>query len=565
MLVAAALATGCGAPSAGPLASPPPPAPAQAARAPSALVLRGGTIYTLDIVRPRADVAVIVDGRFACVGTSSRCAIPAGATVLDLAGGSATPGLADAHGHVVSLGLEASEVDLRGCANEAACVDRLVARAARTPKGAWIEARGWDQTRWPGQRFPTSGALSRAVPDHPVFARRVDGHAAWVNARALELAGIGPRTPDPPGGHLERDAAGAPEGVLVDNAQELVGAKIPPPTAPQIESAILTAADALVAVGLTSVHDAGVGPEALAVYARLAAEDRLKVRVDAMLDGSQPMEALQAAMETWRRHSTIGWLTVRSVKMYADGAMGSRGARMFEPYADDPGTSGLAVTEPGELRRRILAVANAGFQPAVHAIGDRACAEVLADFVEASKLAPDLRPRVEHLQVLRASDVHLLTAAGAVASMQPTHATSDGPWAEARLGHGTVRQKGAYAWRQVLDAGAVLACGSDFPVEDIDPRAGLYSAEARTWPGGPAGGWMPEQKLSRQEALRCFTTGAAAAAHAESHRGVIREGYDADVTVFAKDVFAVDVSELRTIPVAFTIVGGRVEFSSRGR
>jgi predicted amidohydrolase YtcJ len=207
-------------------------------------------------------------------------------------------------------------------------------------------------------------------------------------------------------------------------------------------------------------------------------------------------------------------------------------------------------------------VAAAGFQPAVHAIGDRACAEVLEDFVEASKLAADLRPRVEHLQVLRANDVHLLVESGAVASMQPTHATSDGPWAEARLGHGTVRQKGAYAWRQVLAANVPLACGSDFPVEGIDPRAGLYSAETRTWPGGPAEGWMPEQKLTRLEALRCFTSGAAYAAHAESHRGVIKEGYDADVTVFGKDVFGISAAQLRTVPVVATIVGGRLVFEA---
>ncbi len=498
----------------------------------------------MDPSTPRASVAVIERGKFSCVG---ECSIPAGARVIDVA--SAVPGLADAHGHVASFGRTLVNVDLSGAKDEDECVRRIVERAKT--KGGWILARGWDQTRWPGQKMPSKDALSRAVPDHPVLAERVDGHAAWVNAAALDVAGITKKTDDPPGGKILRDERGEPSGVLVDNAEDLVASKVPPQTDEEIESALVTAMAALVRVGLTSVHDAGTGRRTLEIQRKLAAADRLPIRIDAMLDGQQPMESLRADMATWKRTPTVGRLSVRAVKLYADGAMGSRGALMFEPYTDEPQTIGLAVTPPDELRKRILEIARAGFQPAVHAIGDRACAETLQDFIEARRAVPDLRPRIEHLQVLRPSDMHLLLEAGAVASMQPTHATSDAPWAEARLGHGTERQHGAYAWRAVLSAGAPFACGSDFPVESIDPRAGLFAAETRAW--------MPEQRLTREEALRCFTSGAAFAAGAEAHRGRIAPGYDADVTVFAADVMS--ASDVRAVAVTHTIVGGRVELS----
>jgi hypothetical protein len=263
-------------------------------------------------------------------------------------------------------------------------------------------------------------------------------------------------------------------------------------------------------------------------------------------------------MAKWKAAPSIGPLTVRAVKLYADGALGSRGALLFEPYADDPRTTGLAVTPPGELRARIFAVAQAGFQPAVHAIGDRAVHEVLDDFLAASRVTPDLRPRVEHLQILGERDVVLLVASKAVASMQPTHATSDGPWAEERLGHGTPRQKASYAWRTVIEAGAPLACGSDFPVEEPDPFAGIQSAVLRTWPGGPAGGWMPEQRMTLEEALACFTTGAAFAEGAEKVRGRIAEGFEADADVLSIDPTPATVSQLTVSTLTATIALGRV-------
>jgi hypothetical protein len=535
------------------------PRPAASPQEDGALVLRGAAIHTLDPARPLAQMAVAAGGRWICVGDEARCAsrVPASARAEDLHGMTVLPGFADAHGHVAELGLVLQAVDLRGASDERECVARVAARAQGTPPGTWIFARGWDQTRWPGHRFPALDELSRAVPAHPVIAQRVDGHAVWVNARALEAAGITRETPDPAGGRIVHDGEGAPTGVLVDNATDLVRRKLPPPSAAAIERALLDALDLLVQRGITSVHDAGVDTATLAVYRRLADSGRLPIHVYAMLDGQQPLPELRAQMDAWRATPTVGRLTVRAVKMYADGALGSRGALLTDPYSDDDSTRGLAVTPAAELRARILEVARAGFQPAVHAIGDRAVHEVLDDFLAASRETPGLRPRVEHLQILDASDVATLVASHAIASMQPTHATSDGPWAEERLGHGTDRQRGAYAWRTVIDAGAPIACGSDFPVEEPDPLAGIRSAVLRTWPGGPAGGWMPEQRMTADEAVRCFTTGAAYAEGAEDRRGRIAEGFAADAVVLRTDPFAGPITNLDRRALVQTFVEGR--------
>ena len=547
LMLLAACAT---APAAAPTASP----------AAQALVLRGGVLHTMVAGQPRASMAVAVGGRWTCVGDEARCAslVPRGAEVLDLHGGSALPGLADAHGHVLGLGLALRSVDLRGARDEHECVTRIAERARASPPGAWVWARGWDQTRWPSQRFPTNAELSSAVPDHPVLALRIDGHAAWANASALASARITRDTADPAGGRIVRGPDGAPTGILVDNAQDLVQASVPPLPDDVVEHAILDALGQLAALGITSVHDAGVDERALAVYRRLAERGALPIHVYAMLDGQQPMPRLRAQMDAWRATPTVGRLTVRAVKLYADGALGSRGALLFQPYSDDPANSGLAVTPAADLRDRILEIAGAGYQPAVHAIGDRAVHEVLEDFLSASSLARDLRPRVEHLQIIDERDVLTLVASHAVASMQPTHATSDGPWAEERLGHGTERQRGAYAWRTVIDAGAPIACGSDFPVEEPDPFAGIRSAVLRTWPGGPAGGWMPEQRMTLDEALRCFTTGPAYAEHAEGERGRIAEGALADAAVLSIDPVAQGVEGLDRSKLVATVVEGRV-------
>jgi predicted amidohydrolase YtcJ len=520
-------------------------------------LLLTGRVHTLDPARPMAGAVLVRAGRIAAVGSERTCAAQAAPGALRIDGGSVVPGLVDAHGHVQWLGRARSEVGCESAASEEACAALAAERARSAPAGAWLRGRGWDQNRWPGARFPSQATLSRAVPDRPVVLVRVDGHASWVNARALVLAGIGRDTPDPPGGRILREPDGSPTGVLVDAAQELVFARMPAASAAQIEEELTAGLEALVRLGLTEVHDAGVGRAALEAYRRLAEADRLPIRVYAMVDGEVELPALREELGRWTA-GEIGRLTVRAVKLYADGALGSRGAALHDDYADEPGNRGLLLTAPELLRAKIRAVAEAGFQPAVHAIGDRAVSEVLAAFEAAGDLRA-LRPRVEHLQIARAGDLPRLAACGAVASMQPVHATADAPWLAARLGAGTARHSLAYAWRSALRAGLPLAFGSDFPVAEPDPRAGLADAEERTPPGAPP--LTPEQRLGRDEALSAFTSGAAFAAFAEGRRGRVREGMDADLTVFAGDLAAASSSELRSLPVLHTVVGGRVEWS----
>jgi len=522
-----------------------------------------GTVYTLDPLRPRAEAVLMKDGRIARVGSRSECAREGGggARILELGRGSALPGLSDAHGHVFGLSRARTEVRCTGAASAEACAV-LAAEAARSlPLGRWVRGRGWDQNLW-GGAFPVAEVLDRAVPDHPVFLARADGHAAWLNRRALALSGLADGTSDPAGGRLLRDARGRLTGVLIDAAMDPVLKALPRPGPRELEEGLLAALRELASLGLTTVHDAGVEPEVLDAYARLAEEGRLPIRVYAMLDGQATPEVLSAELVRWSGRPRIGRLEVRAVKMFADGALGSRGAALLDEYADDPGNRGLLLLDGDSLRERVARVFAAGFQPAVHAIGDRACRLVLDAFEAAGPGLRALRPRIEHLQVLQPSDLPRLGRAGVVASMQPVHATADCPWVPARLGEGTPRLRGAYAWRSVAAAGAVLAFGSDFPVEEPDPRAGLYAAEVRR--GADGRPFTPQERLGRIEALRAFTVGVAQAGFAESRRGRLCEGFEADLTLFAEDVLSVGAEELPRLPLTHTIVGGEVVHERRG-
>jgi predicted amidohydrolase YtcJ len=510
-----------------------------------------GRLHTLDARRPLADAALVRDGRFVRVGSREECEREARPDLrfIELGEGCAVPGLVDAHGHPALHGRGLREVKLGGAKSEQQCVERTVWHARAVPKGSWVRGNGWDQNEWPARAFPERRLLDAALPDHPVVLMRVDVHALWCNEKALQVAGISRATPDPPGGRIVRREDGTPTGVFVDTAMDLVRRAIPRTTVDESEVNILRSLRELAALGITNVHDAAAEPEAIEVYRRLARKGELPLRVYAMIDAGSMDEQIPLALET----PELPNLVVRSVKFFADGALGSRGAMLSEPYSDDSGNTGLWLTDPRVLEEGIARVASAGLQPCVHCIGDRACAAVLEIF---ARLPKSLRPRAEHLQILQARDVPLLKKSAAIASMQPAHATSDGAWAEERLGHGTERQRGAYAWRQALDAGAVLAFGSDFPVESPDPRPGLAAAVGRKVANGTT--WMPEQRLTREEALRAFTTGAAYAEFAEGRRGIIREGFDADLTVFARDVMAVHVDEIRSVAVVATVVGGQV-------
>jgi len=474
---------------------------------------------------------------------------PTGSTVV--------PGLTDAHGHLVGLGLALVKVDLRSCRSPQDCAARVQAARSSTLPGAWIQGRGWDQNLYPDKQFPTRAALDAVAPNTPVFVRRVDGHAGWANTEALRRAHINRDTPDPLGGKILRDSAGEPTGIFVDRAEDLIENAIPAASELEIEQAILRAQDVLVSQGLTSVHEMGISVGVADVYLRLAKAGRLKIRVYAHW-AAEPAILEEAFRRGPLRAGPDDLFTLRAIKVFADGALGSRGAHLKAPYSDDPHNTGLVLTPMQRVEaiaRRALA---AGFQVSTHAIGDAANHDVLEAYARAG-VTPAARFRIEHAQILDPADIPRFAELGVIASMQPTHATSDMPWAEARLGH--ARLAGAYAWRRLLQANVRLAFGSDFPVELSDPRLGLFAAITRTdLDGKPPGGWLPDQRLTVAETVRAFTSGAAYAAFEEEWRGELRPGFAADLTVFDGPLDTPEHIVQRK--VLKTIVAGRVVYDA---
>ncbi|MGC8917280.1 MAG: amidohydrolase [Thermoanaerobaculum sp.] len=480
--------------------------------------------------------------------------------VVNLAGAHVYPGFTESHGHLTGFGLALETVDLTGAKSFSEVVARLAQRARELPPGSWVLGRGWDQNLWPEKAFPHHRELSQLVPDHPVLARRVDGHAVLVNAKALALAGIGAQTPDPPGGQILRDHTGEPTGVLVDAATDLVERALPKPTREDTARRQLAAAQKLAALGFTSVHDAGTGAEELSVLRELAASGKLPIRVYVMLDGSND-ELLAREFARGVQRDEGGTLSVRAVKLYADGALGSRGAWLSAPYSDAPGHFGLSVTPLSRLREVVAKAAAAGFQPCIHAIGDEAVHQALGIFAEVlGDRAQHLRPRMEHAQIVRPEDVPRFAAWGVIASVQPTHCTSDMPWAPSRLGPDRILW--AYRWRSLRDAGARLCLGSDVPVENPDPRLGIWAAVTRKTPAGePVGGWNPGERLRMDEAIAGYTAWAAFAAFEEDQRGRIAPGFWADFTVFDRPLEEASVLSARLVR---TVMGGRDTYVARG-
>ncbi len=523
------------------------------------LVLIGGDVRTMDPAHPHASALAIRGERIAAVGGDDelRAMIGPHTRVIELHGRSVTPGLVDAHAHLYELGQALDEVDVRGLASAADVAARVGAAAGSRAAGEWLLGRGWDQNLWTPKEFPTRAVLDAAVGDRPVVIERVDGHAMWLSSAALRAARIDRTTADPPGGKIVRDAAGDPTGVLVDNAGLLITAAMPVDPADVIERRIRAASAVVIADGLTSVHEMGIEDGVAAVYRTLAASGALPLRVYAYKLG---VPAKSAALRD--EHPEIApadaRFAMRGVKFYVDGALGSRGARLAADYSDDPGNRGLWVTPPDVLTRAIDDAVAGGWQVAVHAIGDAGNHAVL-DAAEAALAAHpgDRRLRVEHCQVLLPDDVPRFAALHVIASMQPTHATSDMPWAEARVG--AARIQGAYAWRSILASGATLVAGSDFPVEEPSPLLGLYAAVTRQdRSGNPAGGWYPAQRMTLDEALRAFTAAPAYAAFAERDRGRLAAGMLADVTVFDRALEA--SAALLDTHADLTIVGGEIVF-----
>lgn len=515
------------------------------------IVFTAKRVRTMDPARPVVQAVAWKHGKIVAVGSRSEVLAAAGADVVveDFPDATIVPGLIDAHGHLSSLGRAQAVVSLEGTKSADEVLARVRAATPSAFQGEWLIGRGWDQNDWADTRFPTRAALDAAFPSTPVFLSRVDGHAAWVNGEALRRAGLTSKSVDPSGGRVVRDEAGEPTGVLVDNAIDLVSAVMTPPTDEQLQQRLKLALETCARFGLTQVHDAGMDLRTLRLLQSWDMLGVLPLRVYALADGQgdADAEAFLGLGTFVGRH-----VELRGVKLVLDGALGSRGAALHEPYADDAKQRGLLLLTPEVFKKRAAEFSARGFQVAVHAIGDRANALVLETLKD---LDPKLRHRVEHAQVLAADDVGKFATYGLIASFQPTHATSDMPWAEARLG--LERSRFAYAWKSVLNTGARIAFGSDFPVESPNPLLGLYAARTRRDASGqPAEGWKPEQVLTGDEALAAFTTGAAWASFAETKRGVLKPGFDADLVVLPVDPVTDAPEQLLDAKVKVTVMDG---------
>jgi predicted amidohydrolase YtcJ len=529
------------------------------------LILHNARIYTMVADRPTAEAIAMRGDRITRVGTNADVLALGGSTtrVVDVSGATIIPGLQDAHGHFTGLGASMQSIDLRGTTTYEQVVGLVRNRAAAARAGEWIVGRGWDQNDWPDKQWPTNELLSAASPNNPVYLTRVDGHAGLANRRAMDLAGVSEATADPAGGRLIRGAGNQPSGVLIDTAQALVSSKIPPVGNAQLEEQILLADRETRRLGLTLVHDAGTDGRTVEAYKRLIDAGRLKTRLYVMLRG--PLPTLQQAFDQgpiadYGNHR----LAVRAIKVVADGALGSRGAAMLEPYSDEAGTTGLLTTPPDEVYAQTLAASKAGFQTAIHAIGDRANRLVMDIFERVQREVPAsgaLRMRIEHAQILDRAEIPRFATLNVIASMQPTHATSDMPWVPARIGRERM-EEGAYVWRKLMSSGATIASGSDFPVELANPMLGFHAAITRQDPAGqPPSGWLPGERMTREEALASFTRNAAFAAHAETRLGTLEAGKLADLVVLSKDIMRVAPPEILTTTVRMTIIGGEVVYN----
>ena len=475
------------------------------------------------------------------------------------------PGFADAHAHLSGIGSSLERVRLDDTRTYEEVIARVAARAASLPAGEWVLGRGWDQTRWPVKDFPTHEALSRAVPNHPVSIGRVDGHALLANERAMQLAGVTAATPDPPGGRIERDASGRPTGVFVDNAEALISRVIPRTTPEQARRQLLAAAAEVHRWGLTSVHDAGASRRTIDLLESLAARGEFDLRAYLMISADTADERHYFARGAVNgAHGERIW--IRSVKVYADGALGSRGAALLAPYADDSGNTGLLVTPPERIQSLVHSALAAGFQVATHAIGDRGN-RIALDAYEAGlrqKPTRNHRFRVEHAQVIALSDIPRFARLGVIPSMQASHQRSDMRWAEQRVGPQRIR--GAYAWRSLIRGGSIIPNGSDAPVESVNPLISFYAAVTRQDESGyPPGGWYPAQRMTRSEALKAMTLWPAFAGFQESVLGSIKTGKLADFTVLDRDIMTVPTNQILSANVVATFVGGRRVYERGGQ
>ena len=478
---------------------------------------------------------------------------------IDGGGLTVLPGLVDAHAHMYGLGLLKTNLDITGVSSAEAAIARIDDYAKQHPHTDWILGRGWNQVLWPVKEFPTATRIDAVVNDRPVWLRRIDGHAGWANTAAMKVAGIDDDTPDPVGGKILRDGNGHATGVFIDKAMDLIDRHVPEPGRNDYRRALLSAIDSLVAEGITGVHDAGVDLTYAEAYLSMADNDELDLRIYAMIGGAD--EVLDAIGEPLFGYGDDR-LEIASVKLYTDGALGSRGAAMIEPYSDDAENRGLPFWTQEELDRMVIKANGMGFQVGIHAIGDLGNRMALDAFAKAQTGKPlALRNRVEHAQIITLDDIPRFAELGVIASMQPTHATSDKNMAEDRVGPDRIL--GGYAWRRLLESGAVIASGSDFPVELSNPFYGLHAAVTRQdRDDKPANGWYADQALTRAEALHSFTLAAAYAANQENRLGSLEPGKWADFIIIDRNYFTVPASEIDDIKVLQTWVAGEKVFDA---
>ena len=535
------------------------------------LVLTNGRIYTVDNARPIVTAMAVRDGRVMFIGSDAeaRALVRPSTRVVDLHGSPVYPGFTDAHAHLLGLGTMLQRVNLAGSTSYDEVIARTKAFVKDARPGQWIQGRGWDQNRWAVKEFPTHEALDRAFSNNPVVLERIDGHALLANARAMQLAGVTAATRDPSGGRIIRDASGAPAGVFVDNAQELIDRAIPALTRAQTRAAVLAAITEANRWGLTGIHDPGENAETISIYEELAKAGNYSLRNYVMIsDPGEPNSAAALRNPYIQRgpQSALydAHLWIRALKLYADGALGSRGAALLAPYSDEPGNSGLLVSQPSHIEAWAEAALQRGFQVNVHAIGDRGNRIVLDAFETALRKYPkaDHRFRIEHAQVLSPQDIPRFAQLGVIPSMQATHQTSDMRWAEARVGPDRIR--GAYAWRSLLNTGVVIPNGTDFPVEEVNPLLTFHAAVTRQDPTNwPAGGWYPEQKMTREEALQSMTIWPAYAGFQEKILGSLTPGKYADFVVLDRDIMRVPDTEILGARVTSTWIGGKPVYQAR--
>lgn len=528
------------------------------------LILADGRIHLLDDKQTVVEALAVREGVVIASGTSAEIKKRFVATRLEnLNGAMVLPAFTDAHLHIQNLGHYLLEVDLVGTKSYDEILEKIRERARTAPKGSWIRGRGWDQNDWDVKEFPTREKLDAITPDHFVKLERVDGHALLVNRKVLDLAKIDKNTRPVRGGEIVRDASDEPTGILIDNAMLLLLSVTPPYTFQEDSLALELAMAECLKYGLAEVHDAGVDSAMVVLYKTFGKAGKLKFRIYAMLDGFQRPLLDEYFKKGPEKNLFDRHLTIASVKLYADGALGSRGAALLEPYSDQPNTSGLEVMTQARLEDLTALALRAGFQVNTHAIGDRGNRHALDAYQSAllktRQYGLDKRLRIEHAQVVSSVDIPRFAKLGVIASMQPTHCTSDMYWAEQRVGPERIR--GAYAWQTFLKNGVVIAAGSDAPVESCNPLWGVYAAVTRQdQRGWPEGGWRPEERLTMFQTLRTFTRDAAYAAFEESWKGTLENGKAADIVILNRDLTEGSPREILTTEVLMTLVGGRIVY-----